>query len=345
MINPHSFISDEGRCRMATIQDVAKEAGVSVATVSRVINGSSKVSPKARKAVLDAIRQLNYQPNLLGRNLRLMQTKMVLVLLPTISNPFYSMIVKGMEDVAHKNGYNVMLCNTNSDVSREKVYLELMKNRLADGVIFLASEMSEEELSQIAMRFPVVQCCEYKEEARASHVSIDNKAAAYMAVKHLIKQGHRKIGLISCENSFISTKQREEGYKIALEEEGILVDLSLIKHGDYGFRSGIRAMNQFFIENNVPTAVFCISDSMAIGAIKSIWAKGLKVPKDIAVMGFDDINFASMYSPGLTTIAQPQYDLGCVSMELLLKVIGGEIIEPQTIYLEHELIIRESTLG
>ncbi len=329
---------------MATIQEVAKEAGVSVATVSRVINESPKVSPKTRDAVLAAIKKLNYEPNLLGRNLRLMQTRMVLVLLPTISNPFYAPIVKGIEDIAHKNGFNVMLCNTNSDVARERVYIDLLKNRLADGVIFFAPTIEDDKLSEIAATFPVVQCCEYKKEARASHVAINNEAAAYTAVRHLISIGHRKIGLISCKNSFISTAEREEGFKRALIEQNIIVDPTMIKYGNYGFSSGLRAMKHYLSSDNIPTAVFCISDSMAIGAIKAIREKGLRVPSDIAVVGFDDITFAHMFSPSLTTIAQPKYDLGCVSMELLLKQMSGEFDNPQSIYLKHELIVRESTL-
>lgn len=329
---------------MATIQEVAKKAGVSVATVSRVINNSPKVSSVTRDNVLKVIKQLNYQPNLLGRNLRRMQTKMILILLPTISNPFYSMIVKGIEDVAHENGFNVMLCNTNSDVKREKVYLELLKNKLADGVIFMAPELDKIELSCTGSNFPVVQCCEYKKGADVSHVSIDNEAAAYKAVNHLIEQGHERVGLISCTNNFISTRQREKGYKRALMEAGLSFETSMIKYGDYGFKSGITAMNEYFKDTRYPTAIFCISDSMAIGAIRAISKKGFDVPDDIAVIGFDDIKFASMSNPTLTTIAQPKYDLGRVTMELLMKQIHGVIREPEDIYIGHELIIRESTV-
>lgn len=329
---------------MATIQDVAKMAGVSAATVSRVLNNSPSVVRETREAVLDAIKNLNYQPNLLGRNLRRMEARMVLVLLPNISNPFYSRIVKGIEDVGHKNGYNVMLCNTDSDREREKVYIELLKNRLSDGVIFMAPEMGKDELSEIGRNFPVVQCCEYKEGAGVSHVSIDNLAAAKKAVSHLIGLGHKRIGMISCNNRFVSTIQREAGYKKALEDAGIKFDPLLIKYGDYGFKSGLRAAKQFISMPDRPSALFAISDIMAIGAIKELKENGLKVPDDTAVVGFDNISLASMYDPMLTTISQPKYDLGCMAMELLLKQTQGELKEPQDIFLEHELIIRESTV-
>lgn len=328
---------------MTNIQDVAKEAGVSVATVSRVLNNSPSVNPDTRERVQAVIEKMHYQPNLLGRNLRRSETKMILVLLPNISNSFYSKIVQGIEDVAHKNSYNIMLCNTNLNIQREKMYLELLNNRLADGVIFMAPELSRNDLDEIGKRFPVVQCCEYKRGASVSHVSIDNKLAATKIVKHLASLGHKRIGMISCYNKFVSTSEREEGYKKALQESGIEIDTELIKYGDYTFKSGLVVMKNFLNMKEKPTAIFAISDMMAIGAIKQIRANGMKIPEDIAVAGFDNINFASMYDPALTTVSQHQYDLGCTVMELLLKQIRGEVKEPQELILDHELIIREST--
>jgi DNA-binding LacI/PurR family transcriptional regulator len=331
---------------MSKIKDVAKLAGVSVATVSRVINGSDAVHDATRQKVMDAIKELGYRPNLLGRYLRRTETKMVLVLLPTISNPFYSKIVLGIEDVAQKNGYSIMLCNTNSDVEREKIYIGLLRNRLADGVIFMAPAIESDLLSDIARNFPTAQCCEYKEEAPAPHVSIDNYSAARKAVKHLLDLGHERIAMITSDNNFISTKERERAYRQVLEEYGIEFNPALIRHGDYGFRSGLRSMLQLLDQPQRPTAVFCISDMMAIGAIKAAFEKGLDVPGDLAVCGFDDIEFANMFEPPITTIAQPKYDLGCMAMRLMLKQIEEGILgEAEDVYLEHELIIRKSTIG
>jgi LacI family repressor for deo operon, udp, cdd, tsx, nupC, and nupG len=330
---------------LSTIQDVALAAGVSAATVSRVINDSPRVSERTRGIVVEAIKRLDYKPNLLGRNLRRSETKLVLVLLPSIANPFYSRIVKGIEDVGHKNGYNVMLCNTNSDVTRERIYLELLKNRLADGVIIMAPEMGENELSEIGLTYPVVQCCEYKEGARVSHVSVDNLAAANKAVKHLISQGHKRIGIISCANSFVSTIKREEGYRKALQDAGLHMDEELVKRGDYSFKSGVRAASQLLALKERPTAIFAISDIMAIGAIRAAGENGLLVPQNVAIVGFDNIEFASMINPMLTTISQPKYDIGCTTMELLLSQIRGELKEPKDVFLENELIMRESTVN
>ncbi|MCX7842547.1 MAG: LacI family DNA-binding transcriptional regulator [Clostridia bacterium] len=329
---------------MATIQDVAKAAGVSVATVSRVLNNSGLVQEETRETVMEAIRALNYQPNLLGRNLRRMETRMILVLLPNISNPFYSRIVKGIEDVAHKNGYNIMLCNTDSDKMRERIYLELLKKRLSDGIILMASELSREELLELGKNYPVVQCCEYREDVEITHVSIDNYSAAKKAVNHLIGQGHKRIAMISCKNNFLSTVQREAGYKKVLEESGIEFDPDLLAYGDYGYKSGLRTAKQFLSMQDKPTAIFAISDMMAIGAIKAVRQAGLKIPEDIAVVGFDNINFASMCEPELTTVSQPKYDIGCYTMEFLIRQIKGESKSSQAIFLEHELIIRASTV-
>jgi len=319
-------------------------AGVSVATVSRVINNSSHVSEKTRESVMKAMKTLDYRPNLLGRNLRRTETRIILVLLPSISNPFYSRVVKGIEAVARENSYNIMLCNTDSERERELVYIQMLQNKLADGVIFMAPELDSRELSEIGGNFPVVQCCEYKEGALVSQVSIDNFSGAYKAVLHLAKLGHKRIGLITCKNLFVSTIQRGTGYKKAIEDAGLIFDTNLIKYGNYSFKSGIKAAKQFLLTpGEKPTAVFAISDIMAIGAIRGFKEKGINVPDDISIMGFDDISYAAMYNPTLTTIWQPQYELGCEAMRLLLMQIRGEIKHPDNVVLEHELIKREST--
>jgi DNA-binding LacI/PurR family transcriptional regulator len=224
------------------------------------------------------------------------------------------------------------------------IYLDLLKTRLADGVIFMAPCLSRDELTEIGKTTPVVQCCEYKEGAAVSHVSIDNFAASQKIVKHLIALGHKRIGLVSCRNDFLSTIRREEGYRKALADAGIKPDAELVIYGDYSFKSGLRAVNRLLGTEDRPTAVFCISDVMAIGATRAAREKGLRVPQDLAVAGFDNISYASMCDPMLTTISQPRYDLGCTAMELLLKQIRGEMKEPLDLILEYELLIRESTM-
>ncbi|MFW6377715.1 MAG: LacI family DNA-binding transcriptional regulator [bacterium] len=329
---------------MATIRDVAEKAGVSIATVSRVLNNQATVRPATRAKVEAVIKELNYQPNYLGRNLRRAETKLILVVLQNISNPFYAKVVKGIEDVGHKNNYNIMICNTDSDTDRERDYLELLLNKLVDGVILMEPEIEAEELTQISKDFPVVQCCEYKEGSNISHISIDNIAAGYTAVSHLLKLGHQRIAMISGYNRLLSAIQREKGYRQALLDSGIEFDPDLIKYSSYGFTGGLRSAKEILQMDDRPTAIFTISDITAIGAIKAIKQEGLRVPEDIAVVGFDNTGIAAMYDPPLTTVAQPRYDLGKISMEILLDLINNKNIVNKEIYLEHELIIRESTI-
>jgi LacI family transcriptional regulator, repressor for deo operon, udp, cdd, tsx, nupC, and nupG len=330
---------------MATIQDVAGQAGVSVATVSRVLNASPRVSPEARARVLEAIERLDYRPNLLGRNLRRTETRMVLVLLPTIANPFYARIVHGIEETAQHAGYNVLLCNTGSDKDRERLYLGMLSQRLADAAILMAPVLGVDEMESLCRSHPLVQCCEYLEGAAVSHVTIDNRAAARDAVRHLALLGRRRIGMLSCRNRFVSTRDRLDGYKDALLEAGIPYDESLVAYGDYGFASGRRAAATLFGRpaGERPTAVFAICDLMAIGALRAAHETGLSVPGDVAVAGFDNIIYSSMTEPQITTVAQPQVELGRTAMEILLRQLRGESVAPENIVIAHELLVRGST--
>ncbi len=328
---------------MVTIQDVAKEAGVSAATVSRVLNNNHSVSIKTREKVKKVIKDLNYQPNLLGRNLRRMETRMVLVFLYNISNPFYSKIVEGMETIAHKNGYNVLMCNTNAKIETEQIYLNFIKNKLVDGIIFTSPAMRHKALSELAKDYPIVLCNEYERNTQAPVVTIDNEEAGYDAVNHLIRLGHKKIALIgSCQVR--SGYERELGYRKALKEVGIEINESYIIRDVGSYKGGIIGVKKLLALKEKPTALFCISDLIAIGAIKQLKKNKLRVPEDIAVIGFDNNRIANMYDPSLTTIAQPRYDIGKKAMELMIKRIKGNLTSNPIIKLQHELIIRDSTL-
>ncbi|PWJ95993.1 LacI family transcriptional regulator [Oceanotoga teriensis] len=328
---------------MSKIQDVANLAGVSVATVSRVLNNSPKVSAKTRLNVINAVKELNYEPNLLGRNLRRSETKMILVLLQNISNPFYSKVIKGMEDYGHKNNYNVMFCNTDSNIEREKKYLDLLKNKLVDGVIFMAPEIDIYTMNTIGKNYPLIQCCEYLENSQISRVSIDNEKAAFEAVEYLIKNGHKKIGLINSKKPHQSSKDREKGYRRALYENNIQIDESLIRYESYGFKGGINAIKSFVDEKKVPDALFTVSDIIAIGAIKALKSFNFNVPDDISIIGFDNLSISSMYDPILSTVSQPRYELGNKAMELIIEIIKNKKNIIKNVVLNHQLLIREST--
>jgi len=335
--------SSEGRSEdMATIQEVAQQAKVSVATVSRYINNPDIVAKATGLRVEEAIQDLNYEPSILGRNLRKSESKLLIVLIPSISNPFYIEIINGIEDTAIEQGYNILLCQTDSNPKREAIYFNLIKNQLADGIITMDPAVDRKNLTEISREYPLVQCSEYDEEGIISYVTIDNEQAAYHAVRHLIKMGHTKIAMINSNEKFLYARERKQGYVKALKESGLSIQPNwLYTTENLKFDSGRQAMKNLLNQDEWPTAVFAVSDILAIGALKEINAIGLHVPRDIAVIGFDKIDFSNMTDPTLTTVAQPMYKMGSTSAQMLIDKIAGK--KTDSIILEHELIIREST--
>lgn len=327
---------------MTTIQEVAKEARVSVATVSRYLNNPDIVSKSTGIRVKKAVQSLNYEPSILGRNLRKSESKLLIVLIPSISNRFYSDIIKGVEDTAIEQGYNILLCQTDLNPNREKIYFNLVKNRLADGVISMDPTINRERLIEVSKDYHLIQCSEYDEKGVISYISIDNEMAAYQTTKYLIKIGHHKIALINSTEKYLYARQRRQGYLRAMKEFELPVHDDLMYITDnLGFDSGRQAMKNLLSLKSRPTAVFAVSDILAIGALKAVNENGLNVPKDIAVVGFDNIDFSNMIQPTLTTVAQPMYQMGSMAVSMLIKKIRGGKVE--SITLDHELVIREST--
>ena len=329
---------------MANIQQVAKHAGVSVATVSRVLNGKDKVTVKTKQKVEEAIQYLNYEPSMLGRNLRNSESRIVLILIPTISNPFYFEIIKGIENMALSQNYSILLCETDSKPEKEEIYFDLLRKKMADGVISMDPAVNVETLKELAENYAIIQCSEYGGGVGIPYVTIDSEEASYRAVKHLIQIGHRKIALMNSDEKFLYARERRMGYERALQEHGIP------QNGDYifytqelGFEQGQLAMKKILQLEDRPTAVFAVSDLLAIGALKEINAAGFHVPKDIAVVGFDKIDFSNMTNPALTTVAQPMYKMGTVAARMLIEKIQGKTVD--SVVLDHELVIRESTTG
>lgn len=329
---------------MANIQQVAALAGVSVATVSRVINQYKNVSTETRLKVEQAIKQLNYEPNLIGRSLRTSQSRLLLVLIPSISNPFYSEIINGIEHIAIQENYQILLCDTDSDPERERIYFDLLRKRMADGIISMDPAVHINTLNQLSENHPIVQCSEYKPDSNIPYVTIDNETAAYQAVKHLIQSGHEKIALINSDMTYLYAREREMGYKKALKEHGLTVDPNLAFYtSNLSFDQGRQAMKKVFQANTIPSAIFAVSDVLAIGALKEITNHKLRVPEDIALVGFDKIEFSNMTNPALTTVAQPMHKMGVTAATMLIDVIQGKTVD--SIKLDHELVLRESTLG
>ncbi|WP_449621051.1 LacI family DNA-binding transcriptional regulator [Robertmurraya sp. Marseille-Q9965] len=329
---------------MANIQEVAKKAGVSVATVSRVLNHHPSVTPKTRVKVENAIRELNYEPSMLGRNLRNSESRLLLVLIPSISNPFYTEIINGIQTTAIKHRYNILLCETISDPRRENIFFNMVKNKLADGIISMDPTINRQKLTELAENHSVILCSEYMEDGSIPYVTIDNERAAYQAVKHLIILGKKKIALINSDERFLYARQRRKGYEKALREFELPITEELIYNtNELNFHDGVQAMRVLLRTGEKPTAVFAVSDTLAIGALKEIKASGLRAPEDIAVVGFDNISFSNMSNPTLTTIAQPMYKMGATACTMLIHQIKSKQVE--SILLDHELIIRESTMG
>ncbi len=325
---------------MATIVDVAKRAGVSTATVSRVLNGSANVSDKTKERIMAAIEELNYNPNALGRNLRRMRTGLVLVILPSISNSFFSQVVKGMEQTGAAQSYTTMICTTRSNPDRERMFLNLVRNRQADGVILISSCLSAEELQSFCLQYPVVQCSEFIPGVDTPLVSIDNEHAGYDAAQHLLKLGHRHIGVIAARGTH-SSDLRLTGCRRALAEYGI-ADCPTA-YGNFTYQSGYGAAQQLLQEHPQLTAIFAVSDVMACAAMRAGQDLEHRVPETLSVIGFDNITMSYVVRPSLTTIAQPRYELGSAAMQQLIVQIENGKQSHNCICMEHTIIKREST--
>lgn len=328
---------------MTPIQQVAKKANVSAATVSRVLNNNPHVSPKTREKVLAVIQELKFSPNLSGRILRRNETNILLVLLPTISNPFYAASVSGIRHEADKEGYLVMICNTEEEVGKERQFLDLLKYRQADGAILMAQFLSCPELEEYAASGPIIQCFEHIPDCPIPYVTIDDECAAYEMTNYLLGIGHRRIALVGCEHTYSSAQKRENGYLRAMREAGIAPRPEWIVHGRYGFRSGFSSAGAFFALEERPTAIFAISDMQATGVIKRVKSEGLRVPQDISVVGFDNISIASMADPAITTVAQPARKIGACATRMLLEQLKDKESKPKNVVMAHELVIRDST--
>ena len=326
---------------MVKMSDVAKLAKVSPATVSRVLSGTSYISEKTRSRVLDAINKLDYKPNRLAGNLRKMSSKMIMGVLPDITNPYYARIVQGLQHVAREQGYYILLGDTENDIEHEQKYLDLAKERMVDGLILMTARIAKEDILSISNLVPVVLACEYLDGHDIPSISIDNVSAAREATSHLLKLGHSKIGFISSPESVIK-RDRFQGYQEALHSRGITIDPKLIYDGDFGIESGYTAARKVLALNDVPTAICASGDQMAVGAIKAIQDHGLRVPEDIAVVGFGNISLCTVVKPELTTIAQPTYEMGVMAIKMLFDLLAGKELKQRHVVLPHELIIRQS---
>jgi LacI family repressor for deo operon, udp, cdd, tsx, nupC, and nupG len=344
MVRPKSLISKRaGKAapgpRRYNIQEVALAAKVSVATVSRTLAMPDVVAPETRERVHDAIRRLGYTPNVQARSLRTSRTNVIVALVPDISNPFFAEVIRGIEQVAHQNRYSVLLGDTQYSLDREQVYADLLGTRQADGLITLMPHIPR---IAAAGRLPIVNACEYVKDRAITSVYVDNVAAAQEATDYLLTLGHRFIAFMTGPMSSPICIDRDLGYEKALARGGIKRNRKLTVEGDFSAESGIRGMDSLLARGERLSAVFCSNDEMAFGAIRAIKSKGLRVPEDISVVGFDDIRFARYWDPPLTTVAQPMGDIGREAMNMLIEILTGADVPPRKRILPTQLVVRAS---
>jgi len=326
-----------------TIYDIATAAGVSPATVSLVINGNSRVRKTTKNHVLDIMEKLNYRPNAIARSLRSKKTHTCGLLIESIANPFFTEVALGVEGKLRSNGFNVILCNTESDAQLEREYIDTLLSRQIDGLILCALRDPSYLETSLASRYPLVVVNEEIADSGFDFVGIDNLNAAVKAVNHLIKLGHRKIGFIGDELITLGCKERYSGYKKALLAAGLDYCEELVqKRPTISYQEGLKATRLLFELRRPPTAVFCVSDMMALGAIDGCKKRGLSVPADMAIVGFDNVWFSASESIQLTTVRQPQYQMGIEAANLFLERVSGERKGTKQVILPTELIIRRT---
>ena len=331
---------------MANIRDIAKRAGVSTATVSRALATPGVVTAKTRALVEAAVRDLDYKPNALASSLRRLRTENIVVVVPDIHNPFFSGVVQGIEHVAHTHGHKVLLGESQNSQQRLDTYAAMLVRKEADGLILLGAllpSIVERAVSAgVVPPVPIVMACEYFTGLQAPTVRIDNVAAAATATEHLLQLGHRRIAMITGPSGNPLVKDRLKGYRQQLAKADVTVPAEYVARGDFTLQSGYQAMQKLFALPQKPTAVFCANDEMAMGAIRAAKDAGKRVPQDLSVVGFDDIQFAEYYDPPLTTIRQPRREIGETAMRLILDVFAKRNA-PTTVVLPHALVVRGST--
>ncbi len=330
---------------MASMDDVAKRAGVSIATVSRVLNNNGKVNDATRARILKAIKELKYQPSRVAKRLRSKSVSgnLVGVLIPDIQNPFYVDVLEGIEEVAYKNNYALIMCNFGQDDKKEKLYLEILQSEGIDGLI--AAPASEDDVplkKMVKDGLPVVCVDRGLTDTDVDVVLIDNYSGAYKAVDYLVKSGYKRIAHITGLLSIPSSVLREQGYKQALIDNGLPVQEELIRHGDSKLPSGIELCAELLNLPEPPDAVFTGNNLITLGALEVIHKRNLKIPDDIAIIGFDDMFWASSLNPPLTAVRQPAREIGKRAGELLIQRINEPNRSSIQMILNAELMKRSS---
>jgi LacI family transcriptional regulator len=329
---------------VTTIADVARLAEVSTATVSRVINGNTEVDPALAARVRTAISHLKYRPSRVARSLRTRRSSVWAVIISDIRNPFFTDMVRGIEDVAYANDFSLVLCNAEDDLAKEADYLSLAVDEHMAGVILGPASPTDTDLQPLRDNgVPVVTVDRRLVDPTIDRVLIDNVGGAAAAVEHLWQSGFRRIGCVSGPVEVSTGQDRLTGYREGLRAHGIAIDQNLVRYGDFHEASGTAAMQQLLQLPEPPDAVFVANNLMTLGALEAIADARLQVPQDIAIVGFDDMSWAPLLRPALTTVGQPTYDVGAETARMLLSRIGGHTGEGREVVLATNLYVRASS--
>lgn len=328
---------------MSTLRDVARRARVSVATAARALGGYGYVSPRTRQRVLRAAQALDYHPNEIARSMVRGRTQTIAVIVSDNANPFFAAVVRGIEDAVRSSGYALVLCNADEDPDKEATYLRMVRQRRVDGVILSPSGGPPELVRNLVRRgMPLVQVDRRIEDLEADAVVVDSRAGVRAAVEHLVRLGHRRIGLISGPRRLYTGRERLEGFLEALQDAGIRPDARWILEGDFKAPSGYALVRRLLEVQPRPTALFVANNLMTIGALLGLKEAGVRIPEEMAVVGFDDMEWAPILTPPLTAVAQPAYDLGVAAGRLLLRRLEDPGAPPQVVAFQPKLVVRES---
>jgi|SRR5450830_178154 len=330
---------------MTSIKDVALKANVSTTTVSHVVNRTRFVSDRVRHEVELAIRELNYVPSAVARSLKSNTTKTIGMLIPNCSNPYFAEIVRSVEDHCFGAGYALILCNTDDDPHRQAAYLQVISEKRIDGTIIISTGEDKDLLRLLkGLPIPTVLLDREIKEVNCDLVETAHLQGALMATEHLIGLGHRRIACLAGPPNLNSSAQRIEGWRTALAKSGLAKEASdLLWHSDFSSQGGFTTMQSILRSPQVPTAVFVCNDLMCIGALSAAHQAGVRVPQDMSLIGFDDIELARFASPALSTIAQPKHRMGVTAVDMVLERIQGGRVEARQVILQPELIVRNST--
>ncbi|MEK4271887.1 LacI family DNA-binding transcriptional regulator [Paenibacillus sp. FSL R7-0026] len=327
----------------ATIYDIAREAGVSIATVSQVINGKGKISEKRRAEIMEIMERLHYQPSAIAAALTGKQTYTLGLLVPDISNPYFAELARAVEDRSRQLGYSVVICSTDNKDERVERYLNLLQQKRVDGMMIGTGIDNAEILSPLLQQsIPVALIARHMPSLSVHTVTIDDILGGALAAEHLLELGHTRVAVLSEPSKVSSSQERVRGFRETLIKAGYTLEPNQIRESSADLSSAKKEALLLLGEKDHPTGLFCCNDIQAIGALQAAKELGLRVPEDVSIIGFDNTILASVTSPPLTTVAQPIEDLGHRAVDLLIEELKDERKEPQKIVLKPELVIRES---